>query len=215
MSSNLDVPTVNTTLLGEECYITDFIQTDNPTLVKIAETLKAQPRDTVRTVFDYVCREIKYPLNFRGKPAIERAIKLFKWWDGLYLFEQDQKYGWLKPRQTLEVEHGICIDTACLCTSLLRILNQNSYVCLGAILKSDNGKMLGLHAWSIVEIESGWYLLETTVHPGPAPIIPLEVAINGGWKITYDEACRFNEAEYQEDPEKVKTYAKIFKPDLE
>jgi len=209
------VPTVITALLGEECYVTDFVQVDNPELSRIAVALKAWRQDSVRGVFDYICKQIKYPLNFRGKPAVERRIKLFKWWNGLYLFDEYTKYGWLTPGQTIRAGYGICIDTACLCTSLLRVLGHNAYVCLGAMLESGTRRMLGLHAWSIVEIHGEWHVLETTVHPGPAPIIPLEVAYTGRWKITYDEAARFNEIEYSENPEKVKAYAKIFKPDLE
>jgi len=209
------IPTVNTALLGEECYVTDFVQVDNPELIRIATALKAWRQDPVRAAFDYVCKEIKYPLNFRGRPAVERHIQAFKWWDGLYLFDEYTKYGWLTPGQTIRAGYGICIDTSCLCTSLLRILGQKAYVCLGAMLESRTRKLLGLHAWSIVQLEEGGQLLETTVHPGTAPIIPVETAYTGRWKITYDEAARFNEAEYGEDPEKVKAYAKIFKPDLE
>jgi hypothetical protein len=88
-------------------------------------------------------------------------------------------------------------------------------VVLGAIIDSKTKKILGFHAWVVARKSDGKQcLLETTVHPVTPPLIPVEDAYEGRLKITYDPILWFNEAEYQEDPKKVKKYERILEQEI-
>jgi len=212
LSSSKEPPVVQFALLGETYYVTDYVQVENPHMKAIAENLNAKNIDeAIERVLQVTCGELAYPLNWRAAPAIERHIKIFKWWDGFFLTDEGEKrYGWLLPNQIAVTRKGICIDTACFCGTLLRILKVDAYVVLGAILDARTKKILGFHAWVVARKSDGkQYLLETTVHPVTPPPIPVEDAYKGKLKIIYDPIVWFNETEYHENEEKVKKYERI------
>ena len=205
---NPKIPIVDFGLLNEKCYITQFIQVDNPELRSIAESIKAKTaEEIILQVLRFVAKSIEYPLDYRGRPTAARHIKVFKWWNGFYLADLNSEYGWLFPNQTIAVKKGICFDTACLCTTLLRIKQVEAYTVLGAILKTEKKHFLGFHAWTEAITPKGLkLLLETTVHPKPAKPVLAELMYKGKLDITYDPIAWFNEKEWREDTEKAKIY---------
>ena len=206
-----DVPIVDLGLLNAKCYITDFIQVNNPELKCIADSIRAKTvEDMILKVLRFVARSIEYPLDYRGRPTAARHVKVFKWWNGFYLADLTSEYGWFFPNQTVAVKKGICFDTACLCTTLLRIKGIEAYTVLGAILKSSGKRFLGFHAWTEAVTAKGLKLvLETTVHPKPAKPILAELAYKGKLDIVYDPIAWFNEKKWREDKEKAKFYGEM------
>ncbi|MFQ6115560.1 MAG: hypothetical protein ACE5NG_15985, partial [bacterium] len=96
-------PVVNFSLSGAECYVTDFIEIGNPRLKKIASNLNVKDvDDAIFKASRFVARRIRYPLDYRGRPTAAKQLKVFKWWNGLYLEDRHINYGWLTPS---ECEH--------------------------------------------------------------------------------------------------------------
>jgi len=212
LSSSKEPPVVSFALLGETYYVTDFIQVANPHMKAIAEKLGAENNDdAILKALQVTCGELLYPINWKGSPAIERHVQVFKWWDGFYLTDEgEKKYGWLLPNQIAVTRKGICIDSACFCATLLRILKVDAYVVLGAILEPRTKRILGFHAWVAARKSDGkQYLLETTIHPVTPPLIPVDDVYGGCFKVQYDPILRFNESEYEEDSEKVAKYERV------
>jgi hypothetical protein len=190
-----------TGLLDEKYDVREFIQVNHELLKEIAGKLKepGMPFETVKNVYRFNVREIQYPFRADGKPAVGFEFKAFPWlihgFFKLYLAEYRQEYAWLMPSQLLKLKYGICVDTANLCTTLLRILGLNAYTVLGVI--EGGGKYYG-HAWTIVEVGGVWYFLETTIHKGRPPVIRLSELPNRV-QLNYIEVARFNEKEVQVD----------------
>jgi len=205
-------PIVDLGLLSEKYYITDYIQVGNPELRSIAESISAEnEEDLIMQVLSFIAKTIEYPLDYRGRPTAARHVKVFKWWNGFYLADQNSEYGWLLPNQTVAIKKGICFDTSCLCTTLLRIRGVKAYTVLGAVLKTRRRRFLGFHAWTEATTSIGQRLvLETTVHPKPAKPVPAEQIYGGKLSITYDPIAWFNEQEYHEDIEKAKLYEETY-----
>ena len=196
--------------MNEESLVTDFIQVGNPRLREIAKHIRAKTaRGIVSSVSKFVAKNVEYPLDYRGRPSAARSARIFRWWNGFYLTDVSTGYGWLLPNQTVSVEKGICVDTACLCTTLLRIKEIDARTILGAVLRSKDQKFIGLHAWTEFTTEKGSFVIETTVHPKPAPPIPCDALYGGKEELTYDPIAWFSEREYHEDLEKVKHYGEI------
>ena len=60
---NPEIPIVDFGLLNEKCYITQFIQVDNPELRSIAESIKANTaEEIILQVLRFVAKSIEYPL---------------------------------------------------------------------------------------------------------------------------------------------------------
>lgn len=206
-----EIPIVELGLLREKCYITDFIQVDNPELKRIADSINATSEtEVILQVSRFIAKNIEYPLNYRGRPTAARHIKLFKWWNGFYLADLTSEYGWLFPNQTISLKKGICFDTACLCTTLLRIKNIQAHTVLGAILKTKKKRFLGFHAWTETTTKKGLKLvLETTVHSKAAKPVLADLLYKGKLNITYDPIAWFNEKSFREDPEKARAYEEM------
>ena len=207
----MKAPTVNFSLFGEEWLITDYIQVSNPQLRRIARKIKGKNRDEIiLKVVEWVAENIEYPLDYRGRPNAAQYAKKFKWFDGVYLAETPdelRRYGWLFPNQTATIGKGICFDSACLCTTLLRIKQIPAWTVLGAVLRTKSKRFLGLHAWTETIMENGTpVVIETTVHPHPPELIKTSQIYNGRLPITYDPFAWFNESEWKEDKEKVALY---------
>jgi len=199
---------VDTTLFGERYDVREFIQVDNPDIMDLANELKAITlEETVDNILSYVAREIRYPFDYKGKPSTAKKIKAFKWWGTVYLYSDYKEYTWLFPNQTIRVGYGICIDTANLTVSLLRLYKIPAWVVLGSIIRSRDGKFMGFHAWVEYHFNGCW-VYESTVHPEPL-VIPCEKAYNGELDILYDPFAWYNEKSYREDREKVRRYERI------
>ena len=211
MNEKKRIPIVDLGLVEEEYYITDYIQVDNPRLRRIAASVKAKTvKGVIKQVLKFVAKSIEYPLDYKGRPTAARHVKVFKWWNGFYLADISSGYGWLFPNQTVSVRKGVCIDTACLCTSLLRIKGVEAYTILGAVLRTRDKRFLGFHAWTeAVDDEGVKLVLETTVHPEPAPPLPAEEIYRGKLNLTYDPIAWFDEEGFREDSEKAKKYEEI------
>lgn len=213
MSRKKKVPMVNFGLLGEENYVTDYIQVGNSKLKRIASRLHGKTVDEViDAVARYVARNVKYPLDRRGRPSAARHAKVFKWWNGLYFVDCDFDYGWLFPNQVVaeKVRRGICFDSACLCTTLLRIKAVEAYTVLGVVLKTKSRRILGFHAWTeTVKADGTHVVIETTVHPKPAKLVPAKDMYSGDLPILYDPLAWFNEKVWVEDEEKSRRYEEI------
>ena len=206
-----EIPTVNFGLLGEENLVTDFIQVDNPVMQRIAARFPADRDSAIKAVAAYIAKKLEYPLDYRGRPTAARNTKLFKFWNGFYLTDENVDYGWLLPSQAFMVRKGICVDSSCLATTLLRIKNVKAWTVLGVILKTKSGKVLGFHAWTEAVKACGEHvLLETTVHPKPAQLVAAEKIYLGGLPVTYDPIAWFNEKEYFEDKQKTRKYGEMF-----
>ena len=190
-----------TGLLDEKYDVREFIQVNHELLKEIANKLRepGMPFQTVKNVYRFNVREIQYPFRADGKPAIGFEFKAFPWlihgFFKLYLAEYQQEYAWLLPSQLLKLKYGICVDTANLCTTLLRISGLNAYTVLGVM--EGSGKYYG-HAWAIVEANGEWYFLETTIHKGHPPVIKLSELPNRV-QLNYVEVARFNEKDVYVD----------------
>jgi hypothetical protein len=193
---------VRATGLFEEKYnVREFIQTGHEQLKSLAEALRepGMPFQTVKNVYRFNVREIQYPFRADGRPAIGFEFKAFPWliygFFKLYLAEYQQEYAWLMPSQLLKFKYGICVDTANLCTTLLRILGLNAYTVLGVV--EGSGKYYG-HAWTVVEVGGGWFFLETTIHKGRPPVIRLS-ELPSRVQLSYVEVARFNDGDLYVD----------------
>jgi hypothetical protein len=206
-----EIPTVNFGLLGEENYVTAYIQVDNVVMRRIASSFPNETDRVIRAVAAYIAKQLEYPLDYRGRPTAARNTKVFKFWNGFYLTDETEDYGWLLPSQAHAVRKGICVDSSCLATTLLRIKNVQAWTVLGVILKTKTGKVLGFHAWTEAVKACGEHVvLETTVHPKPAQLIAAEKMYLGGLPVTYDPLAWFNESEYFEDKQKTRKYGEMF-----
>ena len=191
-----------TGLLDEKYDVRDFVQVSHEALKSIASSLEGSSElETVKSVYRFNVREISYPFRPDGKPAIGFEFKAFPWlvhgFFKLYLANYTQEYAWLLPSQLLKFKYGICIDTANLCTTLLRINGVNAYTVLGVV--EGSGKYYG-HAWTIAEAGGVWYLLETTIHKGRPPLIELG-EMDSRLRIKYIEVGRYDERNVQVDRE--------------
>lgn len=204
------IPIVNFGLLGEENYVTDFVQVHNPALKRVAAKFPADVDGAIKAVAAYVAGKLEYPLNYRGRPTGDRATKVFKFWNGFYLMDKDLDYGWLLPNQTLEVKKGICMDSSCLATSLLRIKGVEAFTVLGVVLRTRSKRILGFHAWTEAVMKNGLHVvMETTVHPKPAELVPAKKMYSGKLAVTFDPLAWFNESVYAEDEKKTKRYEEM------
>jgi len=203
-----DVPIVDFSLLGEQDYVTAYVQVDNPQLKTIARKIKGKtPSEIIRAVSAWVAKHVDYPLDWRGKPNANRKIKLFKFGGSVYHVDLSREYGWLKPNQTATVRKGICFDTACLATSILRIKKVKAYTVIGAILTSKKRKLQGFHAWTEAADEEGQHwVIETTVHPNPPELVLAKDLYSGKFPLLYDPIIWFNESECYVDQVKEAQY---------
>jgi hypothetical protein len=206
-----EIPTVNFGLVGEENFVTDYIQVSSPSMVRIASSLPNGTDRVIRAVAAYIAKSLEYPLDYRGRPTAARNTKVFKFWNGFYLTDENLDYGWLLPSQAHAVRKGICVDSSCLATTLLRIKNVKAWTVLGVILKTKTGRVLGFHAWTEAVKACGEHVvMETTVHPKPAQLVATEKMYLGCLPVTYDPLAWFNESEYFEDKEKTRKYGEMF-----
>lgn len=202
---------IDATFFSEKYDVRDFIMVRNPELREVAGKLKGRmKRQSALNVVKFVARNFEYPFDWKARPTTARYVKVFRFWNGFYLYENFTDYAWLFPNQLLHVRKGICIDTSNLATTLHRILGVPSFTVLGGIWKKTRRKkkFLGLHAWNMFSFSGKWFVFETTVHPREE-WFPLEQAVSGELGIIYDEIARFDEKTYVERKEKIEEYGEF------
>jgi transglutaminase-like putative cysteine protease len=203
-------PRVNFGLLGEEDYVTSFIQTDNPRMREIARKIKAADlNEAVIRCAEYTSKNIHYALDSNQKPAACRHTKVFKFFGPIYLVDTGEcPYGWLTASQAFVAGHGICFDTAVFCTTLLRIKNVKAFTVLGAVLHAKSKKLIGFHAWvETFDNDDRKVIIETT--SPKATILPSEAIYSGKMPYVYDPICWFNESFWHEDKAKAEHYVEF------
>ncbi len=113
-----------------------------------------------------------------------------------YNFDKDrQGYEdfWLFPDETLSLAVGDCEDSAILLGAMLLAAGISAYcvrVVLGKLL-DPHGRLLGEHAWTVYQDESGvWRLLEATLDAVPAGLPAADaLALPGGPHRYWPEFC--------------------------
>ena len=205
-----EAPIVEFALLGEPYPITDYIQVNHPELKRIANQFRGNPNEIIVKVARFVAKHIKYPFDRNGKPTAHRHIRIFRFHGPLYLFDTGEvDYGWLFPIQVLKTKRGICFDTACLATTLLRIKGLEAYTVFGALLENKSYKLKGFHAWTeTVDKDGRKVVIETTAHKKPAVYLA-EHAYGGKLPLVYDPVIWFNECFWREDREKARKYVEM------
>jgi len=183
-----------TGILGVRRDVRSFIEVSSREVRALAERLRRRtPIETARSVYRFNVRNVKYPLTADGSPAAGFEVKAYPWLSiglfKLYLATYSQPYAWLLPSQVLKLGYGLCADTSNLCTTLLRVLGLEAYTVLGVVEAGDG--IYG-HAWTVVKPGGRWLLMETTIHRGRPPLIPLEEA-SERLGIDYLEIARFDE----------------------
>jgi len=209
-SRDLKPVIVNFGLTGEPRYIYDFIESENPLVIRVAARITVRERDKIiEEATKFVTNKIRFPHDWQGKAATERHIKIFRVYSEKYRFDKHFNYGWLKPSETLTIKYGICIDTSLLLASILIFKKINCFVTLGAILNQKKNKFIGLHAWVETTYKNKKHIIETTAPSKPLPIISHETATTGFNGIIYDGFVWFNQTVYIEDSKKAMHYEKI------
>jgi len=197
---------------GERYYITQFIQIDNPDINEVYEDLKVDNNDEyIERVARFINLNFEYPLNPLGNPATESLWCRYLVFPLTFLCFCYKKwiykdYIWQFPNETLVLKYGICIDTALLCTSLLRKKGVNAWCILGSVNDTQTDQILGYHAWTEVYYRGEWWIIETTIHdPSLNNMIPAKEAYDKNSEfakqtgIYYVKMAWFNEKEYDEE----------------
>lgn len=214
----MPVPTV-TYWFDVERRLTEFIDPHSQTILKIAESMGGiDDNNFIKKVAAYIRDKYQYPLNSKGEPATDHRWQYYSYgstcpfrrtlnwlmrkieyvWarEDQYLFNQYWWYVWQDPLMTYRTRFGICIDTALLCTSILRVRPHiPSYVEAGYVTLPNDNNRYG-HAWT--SIPSKDILIETTIHePGKNNIVSYSKAVSEGINgVKYTPIDRWNESEY-------------------
>ncbi len=161
---------------GEPCLVSDFVTPDNVGVREAAELLKGDtPDKTIENVTKGII-PFTYPLDKKGNPCASGQSRRYqyswcKWMHSRYVY-----YMWSYPNEVLLTQRGICIDTANLCTSVLRALDLDAWTVLGEIHKAkpeNNDQLIGYHAWTNVMYKGEWHTIETTVEENVNIIFPI------------------------------------------
>jgi transglutaminase-like putative cysteine protease len=167
-----------------ETDIREWLQyAEDQVLLKALATIPGMPDDSAwgsfdrraLLVWDYVARHVRYN------------------------FDKDrQGYDdfWLFPDETISLAVGDCEDSAILLAAMLLAAGISPYcvrVVLGKLFDA-NGVLLGAHAWTVYQDESGvWRLLEATLDAAPSALPSADaLAMPGGRHIYWPEFC-FND----------------------
>ncbi len=202
------IPKVKFGLLGEECYVTDFIQVNNSRMQQLAAKIKGKNvNEIIAKVARYVAKNIAYALNSRGQPTAHRHTKVFRFYGPIYLCDTGEvPYGWLLPNQLYAAGYGICFDTAAFTCTLLRIKKLEAYVVMGAVSSSKSRKLRGFHAWvETFDKDQRKLVIETTSPKKPAIFAAADI-YGGQMPETYEPICWFNESFWREDKAKAEKY---------
>lgn len=205
------VPVVNFGLLRGEHRVTEYIQTSNPCMERVAAGIKGHNvNDCINHVAQFVARHVCYALDKNGQPSAVRHTRVFRFHGPIYLVDTGElPYGWLMPNQTVNCGFGICFDMSALCCTLLRLKGVRAEVVLGAVVTTKRRRLRGFHAWvETVDKDSRLLVVETT--SPRKPMIWLASDIYGGkFPLTYEPVCWFSDVSWREDEAKSKKYSEL------
>jgi len=214
-----EVPTVNY-WFDVDRKLTEFVDPKAYAIQKqVEEWIKLSVDEFIKKVAHYVRDGWKYPLNSDGEPATEHQWNYHRygstcsvrktvnrimgylgyvWADNKkqWLFSYEWWYVWQDVLMTCRTGWGICIDTALLCTSFLRVRNRiKAYVEAGYVTFEGDPNRYG-HAWTCIPDKD--ILIETTIHDSSKEnIVSYNKAVNEGINgVVYHPIDRWNEKEY-------------------
>lgn len=156
---------------GDKWSVREFVTPDNPHVREFFDREVVGGRDSVSNdeVVESVARVIRdyfyYPLNIFGSPSTEAKLLRYLiippfWWK----WRRFEPYIWQFPAETIVIGGGVCIDTANLCTSLLRVKRIDSFTVVGDVRRADTDEIVGYHAWTQTWYKGAWWIIETTIH---------------------------------------------------
>lgn len=202
-----------------ERSLLEFIDTKAYIINFIANQLQDQDdKNFIVQIAHYIRDKYQYPLTEKNEPATSHEWRYYEQettcpfrkmlnkimekleyeWNRptKYLFIWKWDYVWQDALMTFRTKYGICIDTAILCTSLLRVRKSVKAYCeAGYVTLPDDPNRYG-HAWtSIPDLD---ILIETTIHdPSKENIVSYKKATTEGINgIKYTPIDRWNEEEY-------------------
>jgi len=159
---------------GDElCVLPQFVQLQAPCILEIVNECKAATeQESILNCYDYVCRNISYPLTWDGKATDYHKISAFPSHIGIlgtsYRVSKTTEEFFQYPGETLAWGSngkgiGDCEDTSILLTSLLRnFMPPDRVFCI-----IGNYQIFG-HAWVQVKLKDGnLAILETTLTSAP------------------------------------------------
>ncbi|MBS7658096.1 MAG: transglutaminase-like domain-containing protein [Candidatus Bathyarchaeia archaeon] len=186
---------------GEQYYVNDFLQLNNPTLKAIVSKITFNSNDEkVKAITEYIKKNYTYPFMMDGTPSCGgyflrfQKDNRFKGW----YWKAIRDYMWSFPVECAIQGYGICIDTSNLAFSLLRMLGVQAKVCLGAVYETKSGQLLGYHAWVEVPYKNETYVFETTIHPDGENLLPARVVYGKKMDVYYVKEAEYDEEEYRE-----------------
>jgi len=199
MNDTVDVVDVRR---GDKHRVEEFVEIGDYDVQQIANSIwKAYPEanNYIREVAKYIQLKYSYPM-IHNRPSTDSKLlrfhkSLFSWFYNKYV-----PYMWSLPHETILFKCGVCIDTALLCTSLLRAKGIDAWTCLGEVRETSTRNILGYHAWTIAYYKGEFWLIETTIHrdgintmvtTAKAYDIASKFSIDGN--IYYVEHSKFNE----------------------
>jgi hypothetical protein len=187
---------------------TDFVQPDNIAVLEQSEKLKVMAtsdNDFVRIVATFVRDSFFYPLNKSGEPSA--GLRFYRHDKSCcsWFYKKQLDYSWSFPNEVLTATKcGICIDTANLCTSLLRAGGIKATTALGAVMNAETDDVSGYHAWTEVKYRDEPCIIETTIHtPNAETIVKAESVYDkdSDWansnSIYYKIEARYDESHYE------------------
>ena len=184
---------------GDKYYVTEFIMVNNSMIRDVYDKLKTSENDKfVENVADWIRDKFQYPLDSSGNPAAQAQLLMFRYSIFKYLFKKCVEYHWTFPSEVITSGYGICIDTANLAESVLRIKPiEDSWVVLGEVRDTLTDNLLGYHAWCELPYKNDRYVLETTIHvAGVNNLVKAEDIYNKKLDVYYVKHAYYNESEY-------------------
>jgi len=150
-----------------------------------------------------VITEIKYPLDWAGRPTDFHYLQAFRKYPAkcmrTYRVERDF---WQKASETAFMGLGDCEDSSILCGAGLYLKGYKFWIEVGVVYVKINAtyKALGGHAWVISENDSRkWVLVETTLDKVPKrfPEVNPDAFRHYVGKLMYEAVIRFNKYNIQ------------------
>lgn len=191
---------------GDRWTTADFVQVQNPSVSEMTTHLDNQKYKDgfIEEVAYHINVDYKYPLNILQQPAAEASLQKFSKLPLLKIiwqFGRSVDYHWQFPTEVIECKGGICIDTANLCTSILRSsskFTKSAVVALGEVRQTNNDQLLGYHAWTKEEYKKKDWVIETTIHDGGTNMILAKDIYGSDFDIYYVEQAVYTEKGYEE-----------------
>lgn len=139
---------------GEEHSLKEFITPDQVMVQDLREALSKKD-DDMFAAWDWVCRKIRYPVNFLGQFTDVHETR----WLGVRSALRSNGEFFQLPYQTLVSRIGDCFDKSALLGSLLAGWHPNVQVAIGKV----KGSQTINHAWVLADRDGKTWLLETTL----------------------------------------------------